>query len=163
MIDTVDIKILNIMQNNGRISNAELARQLNMAPSGILERVKKLEQKKIIRGYEVRIDGEKLGLSIIAFIQVLSSDTVGSTEVGKELAKIPETLEVHWIAGNYNYLVKTRLNSTADLNNLLKKFGAIAGLKDTRTTLVLETLKDTQTIPKEQLDRHINQPQRERE
>ena len=77
MIDNVDIKILNIIQNNGRISNAELARQLDLAPSGVLERVKKLEKKGIISGYEVRLDAEKLGLSITAFIQVLSSDTVG--------------------------------------------------------------------------------------
>jgi len=152
MIDNVDIKILNIIQNHGRISNAELARQLDLAPSGVLERVKKLEKKGIISGYEVRLDAEKLGLSITAFIQVLSSDTVGSTEVGKQLAQIPEIQEVHWIAGDYNYLVKTRLRNAADLTGLLKKFGIIPGLRDTRTILVLETLKETQTIPADQLE-----------
>ena len=154
MIDTIDLEILNILQDNGRVSNAQIARQLGMAPSGILERIKKLEKKNIIRGYEVRLDGEKLGLSILAFIHVLSSDTVGSTAVGRELAKIPEIQEVHWIAGNYNYLVKARLNSTSDLNNLLKKFGEIPGLKDTRTTLVLETLKERHTFSEEQLSRN---------
>ena len=151
MIDTIDLKILNILQIDGRISNAELARQLDMAPSGILERVKKLEKKGIITGYEVRLDGNRLGLTITAFIHVLSSDTVGSTEVGRQLAAIPEIREVHWIAGNYNYLVKARLGSTGELTDLLKKMGTISGLKDTRTTLVLETIKDNRIIPEEQL------------
>lgn len=151
MIDIIDIKILNILQIDGRISNAELARRLDMAPSGILERVKKLEKKGIINGYEVRLDANSLGLSITAFVHVLSSDTVGSTEVGRQLANIPEIREVHWIAGNYNYLVKARLGSTVELTDLLKKMGAISGLKDTRTTLVLETIKDNRVIPEEQL------------
>lgn len=153
MIDEIDIKILNIIQTNGRLSNAELARKLAMAPSGILERVKKLEKKGIIAAYEVRLDPAALGLNITAYIHILSSDTVGSTEVGRRLAIIPELLEVHWIAGDYNYLVKTRLRTAADLTGLLKKFGMIPGLRDTRTTLVLETLKETQDIPPELLER----------
>ena len=122
-----------------------------MAPSGILERVKKLEKKGIIRGYEVRLDPDKLGLHITAFIHILTSDTVGSTDVGHQLSLIPEIQDVHWIAGDYNYLVKGRLHATAGLTGLLKKLGAIPGIRDTRTTLVLETLKETQTIAAEQL------------
>lgn len=152
MIDEIDIKILNIIQSNGRLANAELARQLDMAPSGVLERVKKLEKKGVISAYEVRLDPDKLGLSVTAFIHVLSSDTVGCTEAGRQLALIPEILEVHWIAGTYNYLVKTRLRTAADLTGLLKKFGAIPGLRDTRTTLVLETLKESQAVPPELLN-----------
>jgi Lrp/AsnC family leucine-responsive transcriptional regulator len=156
MIDNLDLKILNIIQSHGRMSNAELARKLNMAPSGILERVRRLEKKGVITGYEVRLDAAKLGITITAFIHVLSSDTVGSTEVGKALATIPEVLEVHWIAGDYNYLVKTRLKNGFDLTALLKKFGQIDGLRDTRTTLVLETIKESQAIPVGQLDHHLN-------
>ncbi len=156
MIDNLDLEILNIIQSRGRMSNAELARKLNMAPSGILERVRRLEKKGVITGYEVRLDAAKLGITITAFIHVLSSDTVGSTEVGKALATIPEVLEVHWIAGDYNYLVKTRLKNGFDLTALLKKFGQIDGLRDTRTTLVLETIKESQAIPVGQLDHHLN-------
>lgn len=155
MIDILDLKILSIIQEHGKMSNAELARKLNMAPSGILERVRKLEKKGVITGYEVRLDAAKLGVTITAFIHVLSSDTVGSTEVGKALATIAEVLEVHWIAGDYNYLVKTRLKNGSDLTALLKKFGRIHGLRDTRTTLVLETIKESQAIPAEQLDHHL--------
>lgn len=156
MIDGIDLNILTILQNDGKISNVELARQLNMAPSGILERVRKLEKRGIIEGHEVRLNGTKLGLTITAFISILTSDTVGSTKVGEQLADFPEIQEVHWIAGDYNYLVKTKLKDASDLRGLLKKFGEIDGLSDTRTTLVLETIKERQTIPTGQLTRYLN-------
>lgn len=156
MIDGIDLNILTILQNDGKISNVELARQLNMAPSGILERVRKLEKRGIIEGHEVRLNGTKLGLTITAFISILTSDTVGSTKVGEQLADFPEIQEVHWIAGDYNYLVKTKLKDASDLRGLLKKFGEIDGLSDTRTTLVLETVKERQTIPTGQLTRYLN-------
>jgi Lrp/AsnC family leucine-responsive transcriptional regulator len=160
MIDSLDLSILNIIQNDGRISNAELARQLQMAPSGILERVRKLEKKGVIRGYEVRLDSEKLGLAVTAFIHILTTDSVGRTDVGRKLAEIPEVQEVHWIAGDYNYLVKSRLSSTDGLTTLLKKCGMIPGIRDTRTTLVLETLKEIQTLAGEQLANHFNRNQK---
>jgi Lrp/AsnC family leucine-responsive transcriptional regulator len=156
MIYKNDLRILNIIQNNGKISNAELARQLNMAPSGILERVRKLEKRGIIEGYEVRLNSAKLGLTVTAFIHILTTDSVGSTKIGEKLAEFPEVQEVHWIAGDYNYLVKTTLKDASDLRGLLKKFGLIKGLSDTRTTLVLETVKERQTIPTQQLTRYLN-------
>ncbi|NNF47714.1 MAG: winged helix-turn-helix transcriptional regulator, partial [Desulfofustis sp.] len=90
MIDDIDLHILNIIQNNGKISNAKLARQLQMAPSGVLERVRKLEKKGILEGYEVRLNPVKLGLTVTAFIHILTSDSVGSTKIGEQLAEIPE-------------------------------------------------------------------------
>ncbi len=155
MIDGIDLHILNIIQNDGKISNAKLARQLQMAPSGVLERVRKLEKKGILEGYEVRLNPTKLGLTVTAFIHVLTSDSVGSTKIGEQLAEFPEIQEVHWIAGDYNYLVKTKLKDASDLRALLKKCGQIEGISDTRTTLVLETVKERQTIPVEQLTRHL--------
>lgn len=146
MIDSTDIQILNILQANGKITNAELARQIGMAPSGVLERVKKLEQKGIIQGYEVRLNPKALGISLSTFILIKTEDAVGSAEIGKQLAKIGEVQEVHWTAGEYNYLVKARVSSTDTLARLMKKFGEIPGVRDSRTTLVLDTLKETQAL-----------------
>lgn len=146
MLDSTDIQILNILQVNGKITNAELARQIGMAPSGVLERVKKLEQKGIIEGYEVRLNPKALGISLSTFIQIQTSDAVGSSEIGRQLAKIDEVQEVHWTAGEYNYLVKARVSSTDTLALLMKKFGEIPGVRDSRTTLVLDTLKETQAL-----------------
>lgn len=147
MFDGIDIKILNILQEDGKISNADLARRLGMAPSGVLERVRKLESRGVILGFSVRLNPKALGLALSTFIQVKTTDSVGRTDIGHQLADIPEVQEVHWIAGEYNYLVKARISGTDTLGLLMKKFGEIPGVQDSRTTLVLETLKETQTLP----------------
>ncbi len=146
MLDSTDIQILNILQDNGKITNAELARQIGMAPSGVLERVKKLENKGVIDGYEVRLNPKALGISLSTFIQIKTSDSVGSSDIGRELARMDEVQEVHWTAGEYNYLVKARVSSTETLAQLMKQFGEIPGVRDSRTTLVLDTLKETQAL-----------------
>ena len=117
-----------------------------MAPSGVLERVKKLENKGVIDGYEVRLNPKALGISLSTFIQIKTSDSVGSSDIGRELARMDEVQEVHWTAGEYNYLVKARVSSTETLAQLMKQFGEIPGVRDSRTTLVLDTLKETQAL-----------------
>jgi len=143
MIDEIDKKILNLLQENGRMSNAEIARRLKMAPSGILERIRKLESSGIIENYEVRLDHKKLGLVLTVFILVKTADSVGSTAIGHEIARIEEVQEVFYIAGEFNYLVKARVSHTDALTELLKKFGKIEGVIDTRTTLVLQEILET--------------------
>lgn len=146
MLDATDIQILNILQSNGKITNADLARQIGMAPSGVLERVKKLENKGIILGFEVRLNPRALGIALSTFIQIKTEDAVGSSEIGRQLALVPAVQEVHWTAGEYNYLVKARVSDTDSLAALMKKFGEIPGVRDSRTTLVLDTLKETQAL-----------------
>ncbi|GAB6886755.1 Lrp/AsnC family transcriptional regulator [Desulfothermus okinawensis JCM 13304] len=143
MIDEIDKKILNLLQNNARISNAEIARRINMAPSGVLERIRKLEKKGVILGYETRLNHKILGLVLTVLILVKTKDAVGSTLIGEEIAKIGEVQEVFYIAGEYNYLVKARISDTDNLKELLKKFGDIGGVVDTRTTLVIDELLET--------------------
>lgn len=143
MIDGIDKKILNLLQQNAKISNAEIARQINMAPSAVLERIRKLERKGIIKGYEARLSHKKLGLVLTVFIWVKTEDPVGSTEVGEKIANIEEVQEVFYTAGEYNYLVKARIADTDGLKDLLKKFGEIGGVKDTRTTLVIDEILET--------------------
>lgn len=146
MLDAIDIQILNILQENAKITNADLARRIHMAPSGALERVRKLEAKGIITGAAVRLDPRRLGLTLATFILVKTSEPVGSSAIGHALAAIPEVLEVHWTAGEYNYLVKARVRDTEAQVALMKKFGEIPGVQDSRTTLVLETIKETHAL-----------------
>lgn len=146
MLDKTDIKILNILQKFGKITNADLARQLGMAPSGVLARVKKLEKDNIIQKYAVQLNPKALGIALSTFIQIKTADSVGSADIGRKLAEIPEVQEVHWIAGEYNYLVKARVSGTETLTLLMKQFGEIPGVCDTRTTLVLDTLKESQAL-----------------
>ena len=146
MIDGIDKKILNLLQKDARISNAEIARQINMAPSAVLERIRKLERKGIIKGYEARLNHKKLGLVLTVFIWVKTDDLVGSTLIGEKIAKIEEVQEVFYMAGEYNYLVKARIADTDGLKDLLKKFGEIGGVKDTRTSLVIDELLETLSL-----------------
>src|SRR5262245_36781775 len=135
MIDRVDQTILQLLQENARIPNAEIARQLEMAPSAVLERIRKLESRGFVRGYEACVDPSAVGLGLLAFIFVRAEETLASGEVGRELAALPELLEVHHIAGEDCYLVKVRVADTSALGRLLReRVGAISQVRSTRTT-----------------------------
>ncbi len=148
MIDGISRKILNILQRSARESNVDIARQVGLAPSAVFERIRKLEDKGVIAGYEARLNPRALGLGQVAFIYVRADEPIGSLRAGKELVRIPEVLEVHHIAGEDCYLVKVRVVDTEALGTLLReRFGAIETVRSTRTTVVLSTLKETAQLP----------------
>jgi Lrp/AsnC family leucine-responsive transcriptional regulator len=148
MIDAVDSKILNIIQQNAKTTNAEIARQVDMAPSAIFERIKKLEAHGLISGYHARLNPRELGLGLLAFVFVRAEDKQAELDTGQRLAKIPEVQEVHHIAGEDCYLVKVRTKDTEHLGRLLREqFSAIETVRSTRTTIVLNTLRETCDIP----------------
>lgn len=153
-MDDTDHSILTILQSNARTSNADIARELGMAPSAILDRIRKLEAREIIRGYQARLDPKALGLGLVAFVFVRSAERVGEGKTGQRLAEIPQVLEVHHIAGEDCYLVKVRVESTEALGRLLREeFGAIDSVASTRTTIVLDTVKETAELPLERSPR----------
>lgn len=147
MIDKIDTTILSLLQDNGRITNAEIARQVNMAPSAVLERMRKLERKGIIKGFEAVLNPKDVGYTLTAFTFVRADEGVGSTDIGRGLSRVPGVLEVHYTAGQDSYLVKVRAKDTEHLQGILQQFGAIPGVRDTRTTVVLTTLKESRTLP----------------
>lgn len=143
-MDANDLYILGELQANARISNAEIARELKMAPSAILERIRKLEQRGLVVGYEARLSPEALGLGLIAFVFVKADERPFTGKIGKALAAIPEVQEVHNVAGDDCYLVKIRTQGTADVARILREdLSAIRGITSTRTTIVLDTVKET--------------------
>lgn len=151
MIDEIDSKILNIIQEDARISNAEIARQIGLAPSAVLERVKKLEERKIIRGYVTELDAAELGYTLTAFVAVQTNDCCVETD--KLLAEIPEVLEVHDVAGDDSYLLKVRAKNTEHLTRLLRdKLRNVPNVTSTKTTIVLQTIKETIALPIEESD-----------
>ncbi|MBS1767197.1 MAG: Lrp/AsnC family transcriptional regulator [Acidobacteria bacterium] len=147
MIDAIDQKILAILQDAGRTSHAEIGRSLGMAASAIFERVKKLEEKGFIQGYAALVDPTAVDLGLLAFLAVRTEDPVGGDATARALAKRPEILEVHHVAGEDCYLVKVRVKDTAALSKLMKEVGAIKGVRATRTTVVLETTKEASRLP----------------
>jgi Lrp/AsnC family transcriptional regulator, leucine-responsive regulatory protein len=146
MIDSIDTEILAILQKDARISNAEIARQVGLAPSAVLERVRKLEERGIIRGYAADIDPRSLDFGLTAFVAVRITDCSGPA--GELLAEIPEVLEVHDVAGEDSYWVKVRTKDTEALSRLLReKIKAVPTVTDTRTTVVLQTFKESNALP----------------
>ena len=137
-----------ILQKNPRISNAELARRVGMAPSGVLERVRRLEARGVIAGYELRLDPAAVDRGLLAFVFVRAEESVGEMVTGERLAAIPDVLEVHHVAGEDCYLVKVRVAGTARLGELLRQdFGAIPSVRSTRSTIVLDSVKETMDLP----------------
>jgi Lrp/AsnC family leucine-responsive transcriptional regulator len=146
-LDKIDYGILRLMQNNARISNADIARDLSMAPSAVLERVKKLEQKQVILQYTTRLNPAALQQKLLAFVFIKANDGLGSVDTADQLAKLPEVQEVHHVAGDDCYLVKIRTNDSTSLVQLMRNhFSKIPNIVSTRTTIVLETVKEQQQL-----------------
>jgi Lrp/AsnC family leucine-responsive transcriptional regulator len=148
MIDETDRQILSILQQNARTSNAEIARQVDMAPSAVLERIRRLETRGVIQGYEARINPEALGLGVLAFVFVRSTDFDGEARTAELLAGIPEVLEAHHIAGEDCFLLKVRARDAKTLGRLLReRIGGTGTVQSTRTTIVLETVCESARLP----------------
>ncbi len=153
-IDSKDLSILSILQDNARISNAEISRRVKLAPSAVLERIRRLEDDGIIEGYRPRVRPQALGLSLLAFVFVKVEELPGDESTGLAMASIPQVLEVHHIAGEDCYLVKIRARDTDELGQVLRRsFGAIPTVRSTRTTIVLNTVKEDFQIPVGAVDR----------
>jgi Lrp/AsnC family leucine-responsive transcriptional regulator len=146
MLDTISLEILNILQKKARIPNVDVSRQVGLAPSAVLERIRKMEKQGIIDGYEVRLNPDRFNCAQVAFVHV-RADTMKSESVGNQLASIAEVQEVHFVSGSDCFLVKVRCSDTASLGVLLReKISAIEGVTGTRSETVLSTVKETSCI-----------------
>lgn len=147
-MDKLNLKILKILQQKARIPNIEVSRMINLAPSAVLERIRKMESQGIIDGYEVRLNPQRFNCSQIAFIKVLISPRSDITSIGAALSRLEEVQEVHFIAGEDCFMVKVRTAGTPELEILLRtKILAIEGIQASRTYPVLSTAKETAQIP----------------
>jgi Lrp/AsnC family transcriptional regulator, leucine-responsive regulatory protein len=148
MLDPVDRQILSLLQDNARIPQVEIARAVGLAPSAVLERLRKLEARGVISGYEARIDPRALGQRLLAFIAVRTTNRPGETRAAAELAAVPEVLEVHHVAGEDCLLLKVRVRDPEHLSQILReRLGRIDGVQSTRTTIVLESVKESARLP----------------
>jgi Lrp/AsnC family leucine-responsive transcriptional regulator len=147
-LDAVDMKILSLLQANARLPQAEVARVVGLAPSAILERLRKLENRGVLKGYVALIDPAAADLRQLAFVAVRTTGPVEITDkAGESLAHIPEALEVHHVAGEDCYLVKVRARDAQHVGQLLRRMQTIPGVVSTRTTIVLDTRKETLRLP----------------
>lgn len=148
MIDQTSRVILETLQSDARISNAEIGRRIGLAPSAVFERIKKLEERGAVRGYNANIDPAAVDLGLLAFVLVRADERGGAPRTEAALVAIPEVQEVHHVAGEDCFMLKVRARDTAALNDLLaNQIGSLDSVRSTKTTIVLRTAKETSTIP----------------
>jgi Lrp/AsnC family leucine-responsive transcriptional regulator len=146
MIDDIDHQILQILQEKARIPNAEVARQVGMAPSAVLERIRKLEDRGYIEGYEVRLNPHEFGQGLTAFVKVKVKALING-RLATQLSEVAGVQEVHQVAGEDGYLLKFRVADNAELGNILRNdLMMLEGVKATKTSIVLNTIKETRKI-----------------
>ena len=147
-LDDTDLQILELLQNNARETQVEISRVVGLAPSAVLERIRKLEARGTLRGYAAQIDPKALGLGLLAFVALRSDEAGSENRIAEALAELPEVLEVHHVAGDDCYLIKVRARDAEHLGHLLRtRFARVPGVRSTRTTIVLETVKETPRLP----------------
>ncbi|QSH40810.1 Lrp/AsnC family transcriptional regulator [Lentisphaerota bacterium ZTH] len=142
MLDETDKKILHLLQDNARISNAEIARQVELAPSAVLKRIRTLETEGVIMGYETRLNPAKLDLGMTSLVEIDTDEKPGSLNIGKKISDLPEVQEISFFAGDSFYLAKVRTRDPESHSELIRKMGEL-GATQTRTILLLKTIKDT--------------------
>lgn len=154
MYDEIDLQILQLLQENARMPNAEIARRVGLAPSAVFQRIRKLEQNRVLRGYHAEICPVALDQGLLAFVLIRTGEGARARETAAMLAEIPEVLEVHRVVGDDCFFLKVRVRDTDALGALLdEKIQQLPPVASTRTTIVLSTAKDTRPSVRPSLER----------
>lgn len=153
MIDEISLKILKILQQKARVPNVEVARQVNMAPSAVLERIRKLEKQGLIDGYEVILNPKCFNRDMVAFVHAYIDKSSRAEEAGMILKTIPEVQEIHFVSGKDCFILKIRVSGKEALfHTIAQKISAIIGITRTETFVALQTYKETSQIPLSSVD-----------
>lgn len=142
MIDTTDKKILSILQHHGRRHLAEIAREVDLSPPAVMERVKKLEARRIIKGYHALVDASKVGKDITAFIGVSISHQRHIESFSSRMVGYQDVLECHHVTGDESFILKVKTANTVSLERLLAEIRSMEGVTRTVTKVVLSTCKE---------------------
>jgi len=137
-VDETNRKILSLLAGDGRLSFTELARQTGLSVSAVQQRVRRLEERGVIRGYSAQINPAAAGLALTAFVSIKPFDPSAPDDAPERLAHLPAIEACHSVAGDENYILKVRVASPAALEELLQEIRAAASVS-TRTTIVLST------------------------
>jgi Lrp/AsnC family transcriptional regulator, leucine-responsive regulatory protein len=145
-LDKIDLKILNALQLDGRMSNLKIAEAVALSPTAVLARTQRLQREGYILGYEARLNPAKLGRGLMVFVEVLLERTTPQVfEQFKAAAQArPEILECHMVAGGFDYLLKTRVRDMAAYREFAgNALWQLPGVRETRTYAVMEEVKET--------------------
>jgi DNA-binding Lrp family transcriptional regulator len=149
-LDKVDRKILEILQRNAKITNAQLSKEIGLSPAPTLERVKKLEQSGVIDSYHAKLNTAKIGLGISTFVQIklTAHDKESIRTFIEAINKIEEVIECHHVTGSSDFILRVIAKDIASYQQLmLDKVNEVPVVDSLQSLVILSTFKDSKTLP----------------
>lgn len=150
MLDTIDRNILRTLQQDGRITNQELAARSGISPSACFDRLRKLREQGYVQDIVALLDPERLNRALLIFIEIHLDRTTNNVfeQFSESMHSLPEVLECHMVAGGFDYLLKVRVADMAAYRRFLgNSLTTMPGVRETRTYAVLEVVKYTTALP----------------
>ena len=146
----IDKHILSILQTDGRIKHAELARKVGLTPTPCIERIKRLEREGYIRGYTAQLDPDMMGAGLIVFVQIrlVRTSKQGFDDFQRAVVQLPEVQECYLVSGSFDYLIKARVADMAAYREFLgDTLLTLPGVHESTSIAVMEAVKETLSIP----------------
>ena len=145
-LDTIDVKILEVLQDNARVSISELSKQVNLSLSAVSERLKKLENSNIIEQYTTVLNPAAMEKELSAIMMISMEDPSDTVEFRRLVQELDEILECHYITGTYDYVLKITTKNMATLELLMNKIKSIKSIKHTETNVIFSTIKNKHSV-----------------
>ena len=150
VLDAKDRTILALVQRDGKLAQAEIAKRVGLSAAAVNERLKKLENLRVIRRYAALVDAKAIGVSVTAFVEVFIEHPRHEPSFIEKIVKLDAVQECHHITGEFSLLLKVRVHDMEALQHvLLRQLNALEGVRQTRTVMVLSTLKEECFVPTE--------------
>ncbi|KAB1944129.1 Lrp/AsnC family transcriptional regulator [Micromonospora sp. ALFpr18c] len=138
-MDAIDLSLVDLLRGNARLSYAELARQVGLSAPAVHERVGKLESSGVVRGYHAEVEPEAIGLGVTALIGIVEDSGADSDDMLESLRVLPEIESCYFMAGVESFLLKARVGTIAELEQLIVRLNRTPGVASTRTAIALST------------------------
>ncbi|MDH0719758.1 Lrp/AsnC ligand binding domain-containing protein [Acinetobacter junii] len=148
-LDRTDLKILDILQTDGRISNSKLAELVNLSPTAVMARMQKLTKDEFILGYEAKLNPAKLNANFLVFVEVLLDKTTPNVldDFIDAVTQYPEIVECHMVSGGFDFLIKLRSAGMEEFRRIAGQIlWQLPGVKETRSYPVMQVVKDSSKI-----------------
>lgn len=142
-IDDIDVQILHLLQTEGRVKRKDIAEAVGLSIPSVSDRMRKLEARGVLKGYHAAVDAKRLGHDVTAFVFIQSTGSDHYAEFIEAVAAMDEVQELHSVTGDGSHIIKARVRTTTALERLLARLQALPGVRGTRTSLVLSTLKES--------------------
>lgn len=146
-MDAIDLRLVELLRTNARLSFAELARQVGLSAPAVHERVGKLESSGVVRGYRAEVDQEAVGLGVTALIGVVEESTTDADDLLEQLRALPEIESCYFMAGVESFLLTVRVGTIAELERLIVRLNRTPGVASTRTAIALSAKWENRPRP----------------